>query len=180
VGIVGSSMASPFYFNVYWDTTWDADNPAVPMEAFDSYVKAATASSYFAGLSEYGVGMPGFGGSFVPAPQCTAKPGATVGFYDPVNPSIIGFLQCELDNAIVPQGDNVVYNIILPQGSTESDSLGNFLGLTSPQCTVAGTQPHGIFTGHLTRWAIRWAACWDLSSEPLSGTRFRARLSGSW
>lgn len=138
IQVVSSPITSPSFVNLYWDAMWDADNTAVPMEAFDSFTRAVIGSTYFAGLSEYGIGMPSFGGSFLPSQSCTPKPpNSTVGFYDPFNPSIIGFLQCELDSGVV-QGDNTIYNIVLPQGVTESDSIGNFLGLASPECVGSG------------------------------------------
>jgi hemoglobin len=140
-GVVGGGIASPIFANLYWDTTWDADNAPAPKEAFDSYIEAVIGSTYFAGLSQYGVGTPMWGGSFLPSPDCTAKAPTSVGFYDPANPSIIGFLQCELDNdTSVPQGDGVVYNIILPQTSTESDAISGLFGLV-PLC-VADASGH--------------------------------------
>ncbi|MGA7343086.1 MAG: hypothetical protein WBE72_19380 [Terracidiphilus sp.] len=150
IGVVTTPIAAPIYVNLYWDTNWDADNAnvatggsGISKEAFDSLMGAVTGSTYFAGLSEYGVGAASFGGEFLPNPACTAKPPSTVGYYDPFNASIMGFLQCELDNdTSVPQGNNVVYNIILPQGSTESDSFGNLLGFTSPECTGGPTAWH--------------------------------------
>ena len=136
--VVSSPITSPQFVNLYWDAMWDADNTTVPMEAFDSFTQAVIGSSYFAGLSEYGIGMPSWGGSFLPSHGCTAKPpNSTVGFYDPVNPSIIGFLQCQLDSGVV-QSDNTIYNIMLPQGVTESDSFGNALGFSSPECVGGG------------------------------------------
>jgi hypothetical protein len=142
--VVGGAIPSPTYVNLYWDTSWDADNPAAPQAAFDSFVGAVTGSSYFAGLSEYGVGMPSFLGGFLPSASCPSMAPSSVGFYDPVNPSIIGFLQCELDHdPAVPQGDGVVYNIILPSFSTESDAITSLFGLT-PFCVPDSS---GMVTG---------------------------------
>jgi hypothetical protein len=157
VGIVGSPIASPVYVNLYWDITWNADhaNLALTTQAFDSYLQATTGSTYFAGLAQYGVMTPAFEGSFLPSPACTPKAPASVGFYDPVNPSIIGFLQCELDNdTSVPQGNSVVYNIILPQTSTEMDALPAFFGNT-PLCV---RDPAGNIDGawhfHATPYSV--------------------------
>jgi hypothetical protein len=67
-----------------------------------------------------------YAGGFLPNGSCTQKAPDSVGFYDPINPSIIGFLECELDHDHdIPQGSQVVYNIILPSGSLESDLFGN-------------------------------------------------------
>ena len=131
------AITAPFYVDLFWDSTWDADNGSLGLtrQSVDAVMQAATGSTYFAGLSEYGVGTPGFSGSFSPNASCVAKPGATVGFYDPVNPSLMGFLNCELQNEnAIPQGDSVVYNLIMPQGTTESDSLENLFG-SSPACS---------------------------------------------
>src|SRR5258708_21305115 len=124
---VGNGLSSPVYVNLYWDTNWDADNPSMPKSVLDSFTASILKSSYFGGLAEYGVGPPSFGGGFLPQWNwCTPKAPTTVGFYDPSGPSIMGFLQCELQHGGIPQGPQVVYNIILPTGSLESDFLGNF------------------------------------------------------
>jgi hypothetical protein len=135
---VGGGISQPQYFNIYWDSTWDADNTATTRQAVDSLMQAITGSTYFFGLAEYGVVNQAFLGSALPSSACTQHSPSSVGFYDPVNPSIIGFLNCELSNdSAVPQGDNVIYNVILPKGSREVDAIPNFLGL--PQdCTPGG------------------------------------------
>jgi hemoglobin len=140
-GANSGAIPSPFFVNLYWDSSWDADNAnlGLKQQSVDAVIQAVTGSTYFAGLSEYGVKSGGFGGSFLPNASCTQKPGATVGFYDPVNPSLLGFLNCELQNEnAIPQGDSLVYNIIMPQGTTEADSLADFLGFTSPDCSTKG------------------------------------------
>jgi hypothetical protein len=97
----------------------------MPRDALDGFTTALVNSSYFQGLAEYGVTAASYAGGFLPHGNCTQKSPASVGFYDPINPSIIGFLQCELDNDHgIPQGSQVVYNIILPSGSLESDVFG--------------------------------------------------------
>ena len=123
-GVVGNSLSAPVFVNLYWDATWDADNPSMTKQQLDTFMTALLSSSYFGRLSEYGVGAPTYAGGFLPAAQCTQKAPNSVGFYDPFNASIIGFLQCELDNGGVPQGTQVVYNIILPNPSIESDLFG--------------------------------------------------------
>jgi len=135
IAVAGQGIASPVYVNIYWDVNWDADSPGMTRETVDSFVNALLSSSYFAGLGEYGVGAPALGGSFLPDPNCTQTAPARVGFYDPVNPSIIGFVQCEVQHASsLPQGANIIYNIILPPQSLESD-----LGGAMTFCT--GTNP---------------------------------------
>jgi hypothetical protein len=124
-GIVGNVLSQPTYVNLYWDATWDADNPTMPKDALDGFTSAVVNSSYFQGLAEYGLTSASYAGGFLPDGSCTQKAPGSVGFYDPFNPSIIGFLQCELDHDhSIPQGSQVVYNIILPSGSLESDAFG--------------------------------------------------------
>ena len=144
---VGGAIGTPRYFTLYWDASWDADNPAFPRAALDSLSQAVSASKYFGGLSEYGVGQPTFLGSALPNVACTRKAPAPVGFYDPFNPSIIGFLHCELDNdTSLPQGNNVIYNVVLPQGSTEADAIAQLLGVQA-DCTGPGSAVSWHFHG---------------------------------
>jgi hypothetical protein len=125
-GTVGNVLSQPTYVNLYWDATWDADNPTMPKDALDTFTTALVNSSYFQGLGEYGLQSASYAGGFLPNESCTQKAPDSVGFYDPFNPSIIGFLQCELDHDHdIPQGSQVVYNIILPSGSLESDVFGS-------------------------------------------------------
>jgi hemoglobin len=121
-----SPIGSPIFVNLYWDSMWDTDNASAGLaqQSVDGVVQAVTGSSYFPGLQEYKVNSASFFASFLPHPKCVQKPDSTVPFYDPVNTSIMGFLNCQLQhNDGIPQGDNVVYNIIMPAGTTESDSL---------------------------------------------------------
>ncbi|MGA8222937.1 MAG: hypothetical protein WB780_14910 [Candidatus Acidiferrales bacterium] len=119
-------IGSPIYVNLYWDSKWDADNAGAGLaqQSVDGVVQAVTGSSYFPGLKEYKVNSASFFAGFLPHPKCVQKPGSTVPFYDPLDTSLLGFLNCQLQhNDGIPQGGNVVYNIIMPAGTTESDSL---------------------------------------------------------
>lgn len=119
---IDSPIASPIFVNLYWDSAWDTDNPGMVKASLDAITQAVVNSSYFKGLSEYGVTSASFEGGFLPEPTCPSKAPNSVGFYDPVNTSIAGFVQCEHDNgpAILRQ-NSVIYNVILPPSSTESD-----------------------------------------------------------
>lgn len=119
---VDSPIASPTFVNLYWDNTWNTDNPGMKKESLDAITQAVANSSYFKGLSEYGVTSASFAGGFLPEPACPQKAPNRVGFYDPINTSIAGFVQCEHDSgpAILRQ-NNVIYNVILPPFSIESD-----------------------------------------------------------
>lgn len=148
-GANSGAIGSPLFVNLYWDSNWDSDNSGLGLvaESVDGAVQAATGSSYFSGLSEYSVTSASFIGSFLPHPSCTQQPGATVGFYDPVNPSLLGLLNCQLQNEdAVPQGDNVIYNIIMPKGTTEADSLEMLFGAPA-QCSVPGSPAAWHFHG---------------------------------
>ena len=129
--IVSKVLSNPIFINLYWDSSWDDDNPSMPRKEMDAFTAAMLKSSYFGGLSEYGVKSASFGGSFLPDPNCDRKAPSSVEFYAPFGTSITGFLNCELDH--VPGGDQVVYNIILPKGSIESDLFG-----ASSFCTGSG------------------------------------------
>jgi hypothetical protein len=119
---IDSPIASPIFVNVYWDSNWDTDNPGMKKASLDAITQAITNSSYFKGLSEYGVTGASFAGGFLPEPACPKIAPNNVGFYDPVNTSIAGFVQCEHDNgpAILRQ-NSVIYNVLLPPSSVESD-----------------------------------------------------------
>jgi hypothetical protein len=130
---VGNPVQTPKYVNLYWDDRWDLDNPSLPKASIDAFTAAMAGSSYFTmpvgsglgtHLSEYGVVSASFGGGFLPAPPCTQRSPSRPGWWDPVAPSIMGFLQCEIHNAGVPTDGNVIYNIILPSYAIEQDVLG--------------------------------------------------------
>ncbi|HEV3184556.1 MAG TPA: hypothetical protein VGZ49_06720 [Xanthobacteraceae bacterium] len=132
--MAGNAFPAPIYVNLYWDTNWDADHPTMPKSVIDAFTAAMTTSTFFSGLSEYGVESASFAGGFLPDPACPAKAPPRPGFYDPGAPSIAGFLNCELQHG-VPSGPQVIYNIILPAGSVESDAI---LG-SSHFCAGAGS-----------------------------------------
>lgn len=136
-GAVGNTLSSATFVNLYWDASWDADNPTMPKAALDTFTAAMLSSSYFGGMAEYGVGHASFGGGFLPVASCPQKAPSMVGFYDPINASIIGFLNCELQHGGLPSGPQVVYNIILPAGSLESDLFGNRTLCSSSSPAVA-------------------------------------------
>jgi len=119
---VDQPIASPTFVNIYWDAFWDLDNPTMTKAKVDSITQAIIGSRYWAGLAEYGVMSASFAGGFLPDPHCALKAPNSVGFWDPFNPGIAGFIQCEHDNGppIFRQND-VIYNIILPPSAIESD-----------------------------------------------------------
>ena len=131
---VDQPMASATFVNIYWDSSWDADNPSLTKETLDLFTQKMVGSTYFQGLSEYGVTSVSFAGGFLPDPHCPQKAPSSVGFYDPFNTSIAGFIQCEHDNGPAQfRQSGVVYNVILPASSVESDFW------TANFCTGAGS-----------------------------------------
>jgi len=122
--VVGNEIPNPVYVNLYWDASWDTHNPTLRRHSIDTFTAAMLQTAYFRGLSEYGVKGASFGGSFLPAPGCDQHPPSQVEFYAPFGTSIAGFLNCELQQGNLPTGPQVVYNVILPQGSVESDFFG--------------------------------------------------------
>jgi len=132
--MINQPIAMPTYVNLFWDTSWDTDNPTLKVATVDTVTRAVVQSSYFMSLSEYGVGSVSYAGSFLPDPNCPAKAPNSVGFYDPFNTSIAGFVQCEHDHGpAILQQNNVIYNVILPPTSVESDFW------TSNFCTGVGS-----------------------------------------
>ena len=125
IAVAQQGLSAPVFVNLYWDAAWDTDHPTMPQREFDAFTAAMIGSSYLGGLAEYGVQSASYGGGFLPAQGCPQKAPSRVGFYDPNGTSIMGFLQCELENGGVPKGSQVVYNIILPAGSLESDLFGS-------------------------------------------------------
>ena len=152
---VHQPMASANFVNIYWDTSWNSDNPGLPTATIDSVTQAFINSSYFNGLSEYGVNSISFGGSLLPDPNCAkVAPSPTVGFYDPNNTAISGFIGCEHDHVAALRQPGTVYNIILPPQSLESDQL---IGSTcSGSGSAAAWHYHGLqpFFGGQPIWTI--------------------------
>jgi hypothetical protein len=47
-------LPNPTIVNLYWDQTWDADNPGMTRDRIDNFTSALVNSSYMSGLAEYG------------------------------------------------------------------------------------------------------------------------------
>jgi hypothetical protein len=119
---IDGPLKTAVFMNIYWDSSWDANNPSLRRATIDSSLRAVIENGYFSGLSEYGGTSVSFAGSLLPNKHCTQRAPNRVGFYDPVNASIAGFIQCEHDNESSLRAAHVVYNVILPQSSVESDA----------------------------------------------------------
>jgi hypothetical protein len=163
---VQNVIASPEYVNLYWDDTWDLDDANLTMGSFDAFMQAIVGSAFFTNLNQYGVTHASYGGGFVPAAGCPQKPPAFVSFYDPVNPSIVGFLNCELQQGNLPQGSQVIYNILLPAFSHEAEA-GNLVVF----CQNGGTGWHFHDTPYSAQGATALSAAIlgaGISTGPIS------------
>lgn len=155
---IDQPISSPTYVNLYWDSSWDADNQFLPKGTIDGITQEIIQSSYFKGLSEYGVSSVSFGGGFLPEPSCPSKAPDRVGFYDPFAVSIAGFIQCEHDvGPPVLRQNNVIYNVILPPSARESDFFStNF-------CNGPGTPVAWHYHG------LEDTPLWPFGAGPFSG-----------
>ena len=106
---IDQPMTTATIVNIYWDSSWDSDNPQLTRGKVDAVTSAVVHSSYFAGLAEYGVTTLVFNGSLLPNKSCPQVAPSKVGFYDPVNTAIAGFVQCEHDNEPLLQPGNMIY-----------------------------------------------------------------------
>ncbi len=123
-------MTTPTVINVYWDPTWDADNPGITETALNAWMQALVASTYFSGLSEYGVTSVRFGGAFNADPSCGSRAAAR-----PSTITVAQFAACEANKLKIP---NAVYSIFFPKGSLERDDVKAVLGGGVQACTGPG------------------------------------------
>lgn len=117
-------------FNLYWDSTWDADHPGATRSMIDSATSALFASSYPASLTQYSVpATMGFRGSAQAVGLCGSHPGTMTN-----TPALLLFMACEEATPFdgvpfsVPfpfDTTNIVYNLILPVGTNISDTITN-------------------------------------------------------
>lgn len=135
-------IAAATFFNLYWDSTWDADNPGLSHESIDAATSAIITSSYLSSLSEYGVKSVAFGGSFLPNAKCVQKAPVSPGFFVAGGSGIAQFIQCEHDTESALQNPLVIYNVILPQSSLENDLSGH--GFCSAGNSAAAWHYHGL------------------------------------
>jgi hypothetical protein len=116
MAVVNQPVSSATFVNIYWDSSWDSDEPELPVAIIDQVTQAVIGSSYLKGLSEYGVSTTSFAGSLLPDPHCLQKVPASVTLYNPASSTTIAdFVQCEHDNGPAQLlNSGVVYNIIMP------------------------------------------------------------------
>ena len=117
-------------FNLYWDSTWDADHPGATMNTIDTATSALFSSAYGASLTQYNVpGTLGFAGSASAVGLCGSNPGSMTN-----TPSILLFVACEEATPFdgVPFAvaapfatTGTIYNLILPVGTNISDTITN-------------------------------------------------------
>ena len=117
-------------FNVYWDSTWDADHAGASMSTIDAATAALVSSTYPSSLTQYGVPATlGFGGSAAAVGFCGSQPGATTNTL-----SLLLFMACEeaTPGTGVPFAvaapfatTGTIYNLILPVGTNIVDTITN-------------------------------------------------------
>jgi len=130
-------------FNIYWDQTWDADNPGFQIADIDVAMITLCNSGYFSRLHQYGgpTTVRFSGSARTNKDICSKKPPATISSLD-----IVGSIRCQetwnidvqatgglifpflpVPISAIPfpntTGD-VIYNMIIPAGTTISDLGG--------------------------------------------------------
>ncbi len=110
---VGSVMNPLVIHNLYWDTSWDADNPGVSMANIDDATTAMITNGYFSKLAQYGVTSIAFTGSNQADPSCGTA-AASVDYL-----AISGFVLCEKHafNLAPLLSQGVVYMVYAPLSS---------------------------------------------------------------
>lgn len=110
---VGSVMNPLVIHNLYWDTSWDADNPGMSMAQIDDATRAMISNGYFSKLGQYGVASVAFSGSHQADPSCGTAT-AKVGYA-----ALSGFVLCEKHFfKIAPNlSQGVVYMVYAPQST---------------------------------------------------------------
>ncbi len=132
----GPVLANPEIFNLYFDFTWDADNPAaISQTSLDAATVSLTTSNYFAKASQYGVSPATFKGSSQASILC--PPPVVAGVTDFI--SISAWMECMTqpgpDPIIVPMltgiaapNDNRVYSVYIPSGVQINDVVAKSCG----------------------------------------------------
>ncbi|HXL21189.1 MAG TPA: IPT/TIG domain-containing protein [Candidatus Dormibacteraeota bacterium] len=127
IATVSGPFPAPVFVNIYWDAAWDADNPGFSSATMNTLTAAVINSSYMGGLAEYGVATPTFGGGFLASSSCIPTAPTRVPIFDLFGPSIQSFVNCEVSSGGVPVGPSVIYNVIMPPATLESDLFGAVL-----------------------------------------------------
>jgi hypothetical protein len=117
-GVAPGWPATVPVLNLYWDTTWDGDQPNLTTASVDGATRDVLDSPYEAKLGQYESGDLVFERSATALDKCGARPPNSVD-----QNQVIGFLSCEARNGGIPSpgisrnGDRIV-NVILPLGVT--------------------------------------------------------------
>jgi len=134
----GRVLGNPAIHNLFFDFSWDSDNPAaISSGNIDGFTSSLASSNYFAKAGQYGVGSASFTGSDGPSILC--PPPVIAGVTDFF--SIALWMECETapgpDPIIRPvltgipkPDDNTVYAVYLPTNTQINDiaisSCGDF------------------------------------------------------
>ena len=128
----GSVVSPLLVHNLYWDTSWDADNPGLSMAGIDDATAAMASSGYFSKLGQYGVSAAAFTGSNQADPTCGTA-GASVDYF-----AISGFVLCEKHKFnLAPLGDQSTIYLVYAPLST-AFSMAGVNSCTSSAGGIAG------------------------------------------
>ncbi len=110
---VGSVMNPLRIHNLYWDTSWDADNPGLSMAKINDATTAMISNGYFSKLALYGVASVAFDGFNQADPSCGTA-AASVDYF-----AISGFVLCEKHafNIAPLLSQGIVYMVYAPLSS---------------------------------------------------------------
>src|ERR1700687_350917 len=155
IGFPGSTL---IVHNLYWDSNWDANNPAFPMATLDDFSAKLVTSPYLANIAQYGVTSYSFTGGDGPVGDCALTPPApTFSYFD-----LSGWILCEKHH--LPAARNATVWLVFPPTNTGQSSscadggasegyhaetlpsiippdVPQTFALTTPQCDLAKTNP---------------------------------------
>jgi len=133
---LGVVVAQPRIVNLFWDNAWDIRHPSFTVRTLNVFTIRVGSTSYARGLTQYGVGRPGFIGSFPGSRACgpTRAPNVVT------TAQVITWIHCMVASPFtgVPKPgvglpvSNTLYVAYLPRNTTIRD------GLTVPRFQVLG------------------------------------------
>ncbi len=133
---LGAVVAQPRIVNLFWDAAWDSRHPAFTRRHLNTFTIRVGSTNYARALSQYGVGRPGFIGSFQGSREC----GATRAPNLVTTAQVISWAACMVASPFsgVPKPavrlpvSNTIYVVYLPRNTTIRD------GLRVPRLQVLG------------------------------------------
>jgi hypothetical protein len=133
---LGVVVAQPRIVNLFWDNAWDTRHAAFTVKTLNVFTIRVGSTTYARGLTQYGIGRPGFIGSFQGARACgpTRAPNVVT------TAQVIAWTHCMVASPFtgVPKPvvrlpvSNTLYVVYLPRNTTIRD------GLSVPRFQVLG------------------------------------------